>query len=365
MTTVSTLVDFYSEEEFRNLKLKMEERISHDSTLKLSVFSIICNSNFVELLQSNIEKFEINIEKKEDYWKIVMERVIKRSDMKSGKRIISGTAFVAGSGIHNKIWHILTVEDLDFQRICLERLIDLLRPQVSRFYLTSSEIKSIFTTIEDRGFTIMVKKAILYSHKEEGEISFRKLPYYRIFHEAEESDMYVDKVEFVIERDHSLVLHGFVTREGMSKFIGGDITFFYERFLPLLANYGEEKRKKLDKKEKNVHYEVHPLTLKFEKNIIRDKKDNIEIIRSLQNLKRSSVLVYHSNPYLHLSLLDFTDGSSCDVFVSSPDALTIIPSYNSTLSSLMRIFNHLSKDFQEGEIIEKERENIQFADFFE
>ena len=31
----------------------------------------------------------------------------------------------------------------------------------------------------------------------------------------------------------------------------------------------------------------------------------------------------------------------------------------------MRIFNQLAKDFQEGEIIEEEREDIQFTDFFE
>jgi len=71
------------------------------------------------------------------------------------------------------------------------------------------------------------------------------------------------------------------------------------------------------------------------------------------------------NPYLHVSLFDFIDGSSCDIFVSSPDEISVIPSYTCSVFSLMRIFNQLSKDFQEGNLIEKEKKEISFMDFFE
>jgi len=361
---MKTLVDYYNEEEFKNLKLKIEERISHNKYLKLSVFSIICNSDLIILLKEDIEKFEIDIEEKEDYWKIEIERVIERSNIDGGKRSVSGIAFVEKPKYREKIWHIITTGDLDFQSNCVERLIDLLSPQVSRFYLTSHEIKSIFTRFEDEGYIIVVKKAILYSHKEEGEISFKRAPYYRIFNEAEESDMYVDKVEFVIMKEGTTMLHGFITRGGVSKFIGGDIRFFYEKFLPLLADYGEEKRIKLSEKEKQ-DYDPKPLALKFTEELIRGEDENRRIITSLQNLSRSSIFVYHFNPYLHVSVLDFVDGSSCDIFVSSPDEISVIPSSHSSLSSLMRIFDQLSKDFQEGEIIEKERKIMHFTDFFE
>ena len=190
MSTMS-IIDFLNDEEFQNLKLKIGERISHDKSLKLSVFSIICNSSLVDLLRQNIEKFRITVKDEKDYWKIEIERSIERSNIEGGQRTVSGRAFVERPRSPEKIWHILTVENMDFQRNCLERLLDLLSPQISRFYLTSREIKSIFTYFEDRGFRIIVKKAILYSHKEEGEISFKRRPYHEIFNKAEESNMYV------------------------------------------------------------------------------------------------------------------------------------------------------------------------------
>ena len=361
---MKSLIDFCDDEEFDNLKLKLGEHISRSRSLKLSVFSIISNVNFIELLQKEqIEKFNIIVQEKKDYWIIRVSRVIERSDIEGGKRTVSGVAYVEKPA-SKKIWHIITTESLDFQRNCIGRMIDLLSPQVSTFYLTSNEIRSIFSRFEEKGYSVMVKKAILYSHREEGEISFKKLPYFRIFNEAEESDMYVDKIEFVIGKNH-IVLHGFVTREGISKFMRGDLSFFYREFLPLLANYGEEKRSKLNKKEKKSTFEVKPLALRFEEDIIESSRENERIVASLENLLHSSVFVYHLNPYLHVSLFDFIDGSSCDIFVSSPHEISVIPSHTCSVSFLMRIFNQLSKDFQEGDLIEKKREDISFMEFFE
>lgn len=364
---MKTLVDFYNMQEFKNLKLKIGEQVSSDKSLKLSVFSVICNSNLINLLNTKkIEKFNINIKEGKDYWKIKMRRLIERSDIENGKRTVSGIAIIEKPKYHKKIWHIITLENLDFQKNCIERLIDLLRPDVSRFYLTSNEIKSIFSNFEDKGYNILVTKAILYSRKEEGNISFEESPYHEVFYKAEEEDRYVDKINFLLQKNHNIVLYGFISREGLSKFIGGNINFFYDKFLLLLANFGEEKRRKLNKKEKNMqNYDLKPLALKFREEIIREKEENRRIIDSLQKLPRSSMFIYHFNPYLHLSLLDFIDGSSCDIFISAPDEISIIPSYNCTLSSLMRIFSKLSKDFKEGEIIEKKGKKVQFLDFFE
>jgi hypothetical protein len=362
-----TLVDFYDEKEFSNLTLKIEETVTNDRSFKLSVFSVISHLDLIELLRNKkIEGFEINVEEALDYWRIGIRRTIERVDIPHGMRTLSGFIFLRKPDSSWKIWHILTTEDLDFQRNCVERLIDLLSPDVSRFFLTSNEIKSIFKRFEGTGYAILVKKAILYSHKEEGEISFKKLPYYLIFNEAEEKDMYVDKVEFVMRKNRRTALYGFVTRDGLSKFMGGDVAFFYDKFLSLLASFAEDKRVKLSKKEKDKKtHELKNLALTFRKEMIRETGQNRRILDSLRRLSRGSVLVYHSNPYLHVSFLDFVDGSSCDIVVSSPDEISVIPSCNSSLASLMRVFNQLSKDFQEGEITEKGKKRVQFSEFFE
>ncbi|MFA5559197.1 MAG: hypothetical protein WDA59_07080, partial [Methanofastidiosum sp.] len=295
------------------------------------------------------------------YWKLLINRTIIKNEQ---ERVVSGIAFIEKPDYGKNIWNIFTIDDSDFQENCINRLIDLLIPKISRFFLNSSEMKSIFTDLDDKGYSILVNKAVSYSHKEEGSISYKKEQYYKVFQEAEDKGYYVDKMEVIIRKNHKFILHGFISREGSSKFANGDIMFFYKNFLPSIASFGEAKREKLIKKEKMADYVLSPIALKFSKDIILETGDNKRIIRSLSNMPHSSVLVYHSNPYLHLSFLDYMDGSNCDIFVSSSNEISIYPGSKASMPALMRIFDQLSKDFEEGTIIEKEQnKELKFSDF--
>ena len=60
----------------------------------------------------------------------------------------------------------------------------------------------------------------------------------------------------------------------------------------------------------------------------------------------------HGNPYIHMSVADYTDGSSYDLWVVNPKRIVIVPQIRATEGSLSRLTNHIFEQFKEGEIIE-------------
>lgn len=131
-----------------------------------------------------------------------------------------------------------------------------------------------------------------------------------------------------------------------------------------IVKIGIKKIEKFENKERNYEdAEAKPLNIKFSQEAFRDKYDNIKLIKTLEKVSGGAVAVYHKNPYLHLSFLDFIDGSNFDIFVTDPYKLTIIPNYKCSMYSLMRATDQIFKGFLEGEIELAERDNYTFSDF--
>ena len=64
--------------------------------------------------------------------------------------------------------------------------------------------------------------------------------------------------------------------------------------------------------------------------------------------RRSGIAVLHENPYVHVSLIDFFDGSAFDIFATSRKAVTIVPQVGASPFSLNRLCNHIFENFREG-----------------
>ena len=71
-------------------------------------------------------------------------------------------------------------------------------------------------------------------------------------------------------------------------------------------------------------------------------------------MARSGIAVLHENPYVHISLIDFFDGSAYDIFATSRKAVTIVPQVGASPFSLNRLCNHIFENFREGLIAKSE-----------
>jgi hypothetical protein len=99
---------------------------------------------------------------------------------------------------------------------------------------------------------------------------------------------------------------------------------------------------------------ARPLEINFGQEIFEDKSNHGQFIQMLSSLEDLSVSVMHGNPYIHLSILDYIDGSTCDIWVVDSKQLLIVPQLHSSIISLKRIVNHIFDNYAEGEILNHE-----------
>ncbi len=66
------------------------------------------------------------------------------------------------------------------------------------------------------------------------------------------------------------------------------------------------------------------------------------------------VAVLHRNPYLHVAVTDYLDGSNFDAFVTSPNEISIHPGFTASLGALSRFTQFLGEQLVADEIAEAE-----------
>ena len=214
------------------------------------------------------------------------------------------------------------------------------------------------------GCEVVAHKAVLYSHQSEGHVTFEKEPYASLFNFAENQDKFVDKVEFILREKRRLVLHAFLSRDATCYFYEGRAAYLFNKVIPGLASVGNEKGSLFSGRGRAPGEMVlKPLEIAYAKDVFLGPGDNLRLIRALSNLDRGAITVHHRNPYLHVSFLDFVDGSSFEIYTGEADRLTIVPNFNCTVHSFMRVYERLNEDLHEGELKELEERSYTLEDF--
>jgi hypothetical protein len=288
----------------------------------------------------------INLTTKTDYW--LASSV--RGGEKGGAKLRFGL-FQSG----HDAWTAFTLTKTVANEDALLRLLRLLSPNFSEAYLTSSDIRSIFEALEERaGVKVSVNKAVAYSHRREGQISFFKNEaYHTVFNKAENEGKFVDKVDFSLTGPH--FLHGFVARNGGAKFMAGDIELFQDSILSPIAQISSNKHGVFRASSRQPgSTEVSAIDIQFGETAFQGREDDLAFISSLDRMARSGIAVLHENPYVHVSLIDFFDGSAFDIFATSRKAVTIVPQVGASPFSLNRLCNHIFENFREGMIAKPE-----------
>lgn len=110
------------------------------------------------------------------------------------------------------------------------------------------------------------------------------------------------------------------------------------------------KRARLDNPDRNIR----PLCIDFGIEKFTEPEENQKFINAMSTMKASSLSIIHANPYLYLSIFDYFDGSSFDVWVLSPDKIIIVPQLKASFQSVKRLINHIFDTYDEGHISDYE-----------
>ena len=360
------LWNYVEVDDFFSLGNKLSKWVHTQPRNKLRGVNFISHVNPVEALENmnRSKSYYFSHEEKNDFHIITEKRIIKKGVK---QRSLEGTFFLYKNDYDN-IWTILTTEDSDFFDNVVMDFVKKNVPFMSHFFLSGNDIRMVFDKIyQDTKYKIMIDKAVLYTHKKEGKISYYKhKPYDEVFNRAENEGKYINKVGFeILNKDGGLEFRGFISRDGTTKFLEGKARYYFKIILPLISEIGLGKNNILENKERTLgSLEINTIEVEFSKDVIRDVSDNKRVLKALSQLKNSSLTVYHANPYLHASVLDYTDGSSHDIFVSSSKSITIVPSFIATEHSLINVIESINKYFLEGELKEGKKEIFTYEDFF-
>ena len=148
------------------------------------------------------------------------------------------------------------------------------------------------------------------------------------------------------------VSNGFIDRQGAMRiernfgkayrYMVLPIVKYLESYIELFKNRGRRAN----------DLEIRPLEINFKNEIFKEKSSNSDFIGILGILEDTSISVIHGNPYIHLSIMDYIDGSTCDLWVVNSQQILLVPQLHSTIGSLKRIVNHIYDYYAEGEIQE-------------
>ena len=126
-------------------------------------------------------------------------------------------------------------------------------------------------------------------------------------------------------------------REGGATFYSGEFGVFVDAVLGAFTNAGAERLKLLSGRSREIGKPLSvPLAVRFDTNRLADPAIVRKLAETIQRERSFGVAVLHGNPYLHLVVTDYVDGSNFNVFVAEEDEIRIIPGFRATVSSASR-----------------------------
>lgn len=359
-----TELSSYQDISLKRIRYNIREFLDENPKKSVRFKSVIARRDPVELFQQINHKFNnstITVTEHRDHYQVDVDRKIKQS----GRQVRGSFAFFGHE--NSQIWTALTGHASDFSERGLDWVIRSCNPHLYEFYATSRDLEEVLDRFDeslDYQAEIQATQAVAYSHREQAEISYKKRPYPIVFQKAREGGNYVDSLNFRARTDEGTVLQAALTRDGTTKLSGGNINLFFNKLLEQYISYGDEKAELFTGKERNrTTGDVEEIKIQFDNPVFQSPKDNEDLIEALADLGQASVTVYHSNPYAHVSVLDFTDGSSCDVFVTDPETVSIVPSYRGSTNFLMRISEKLYRELDESTIEYTQKRSLGVEDF--
>lgn len=256
----------------------------------------------------------------------------------------------------------------------LPSVLERMHPYAFVPHFSSGEIRSMLELLESRaGLTLTtmritahsrIDKKVAYvrsakklkvgvNHKEP-EITYTGVPYRESIESAVENDQRIDKAQFVLSEGENVRLEGHLSRGGMFKF-RHSFLIFKKHVLPHVLNMTMKKFRMYSNRSRGDNGgDVSPLVIKLKSGTLGDRKQNRRFVEAVQGMKCISYGIYHADSYVDMSLVDHMDGSTFEIWVVSPDVITIVPQLRATQASLSRLIAHIFEKFQEGDVLEYE-----------
>ena len=146
-----------------------------------------------------------------------------------------------------------------------------------------------------------------------------------------------------------LSLH--LRRQAGATYYGGSFRIFEEVVLSALVGAASRRRSLLTGRQRQLHVrQEHAIAVQMPTGIFRNPESLSALVEALSEQRGVGIAVLHRNPYLHVAVTDYLDGSNFDAFVTFDDRVIIYPGYRASVGALTRLTEHLAERFAAREV---------------
>ena len=92
------------------------------------------------------------------------------------------------------------------------------------------------------------------------------------------------------------------------------------------------------------------LIMSFKARVFADRSKNRSHVDAIGSMPYTALVDYHRDPFIHISLVDYGDCSTYDIFVLADDKVGIMPVFSATDASMSRLVNHMMEKFGDAAI---------------
>jgi len=179
-----------------------------------------------------------------------------------------------------------------------------------------------------------------------------------VFTETEEQSYWFNSVSFEYLRSVQGIPQDDATLASatLSKYGTFFCTSHFDRFLHGTLNdmaaIAEEKMKFFSNRSRRLtpRFEPHPISITYDSPEFVSLTDSKNFVSIMRRMPRISCSVLHDNPYVHLSVVDSTDGSAADVWVLKNDEILLVPQLKASEAALKRFVNYIFEEWREGSV---------------
>jgi hypothetical protein len=279
-----------------------------------------------------------------------------------------GDFFIYEHPGYNKVYVALTIESNQFFRRAMLPFFDSYFPQMMMTFISHKKLRKLLEKFQmENQFSNLIITHASHRLRFNGEgkekkivpmVSWPKMDLDQAFNWVYQNNGWFQSLKFTAMRQNNPAAEISITRQGVIRTTRLFSKVFESFVMPICKTINENNeffgnRSRRD----NRNLAARPLTIDFGIEQFSDPSENIKFIQSLRRLNKSSISVLHGNPYIHLSVIDYFDGSAFDLWVLNSSQLFIVPQMRGSIFSIKRLINHIFDTYGEGDIKEY-RENI-------
>jgi hypothetical protein len=298
------------------------------------------------------------VEKVKDFGDTIKLYKLNHSiDFGSDPRLISGYFFIFRYEESENVFIAVTLENSGFFHHELKPLLNNIFPEFLFAFVKSNSMKkliqefSINNDITDIEIKRASQKLRFQEERSMSAVTWPNMSLDEAFAFIHENNGWFKSIQFEAKRYNNTVTEISIDRQGRVR-TDRQFNMVYESFIKPLAKMLRDNYKLFSKRSRREveNLAPRPLSIDYLTDIFEDIAINKSFITAISRMGKASVSVIHGNPYVQMSVTDYIDGSSFDIWVLKNNQIIVVPQLKGTVAGIKRLVSHIFDSFAEGEI---------------